>query len=209
VAAPQWRVWTYEQPALVLGCSQRALRPAIELQLQGRLSVVEREAGGGAVLAGPWLLGLSLVLPAGHAWLDGGLLPSYRRLGELHVEALQSLGVTARVVPPDEVPSRQPHREPERLDWACFGGLSPWEVVAAQGRKLVGMAQRRRQTGVLLVAGTLVTEPDWELLCNALGRPDDAALLRQRTVTCEQLLGRPLQRDALAEVLARRLETLR
>ena len=205
MTAPQWRVWTYAAPAIVLGCSQRALRPVLEAQVQGRLAVVEREAGGGAVLAGPWLLGLSLVLPAGHAWLDGGLLPSYRLLGELHVEVLQTLGIAARAVPPQDLPSRHPQCESERPDWACFGGLSPWEVVDAPGRKLVGLAQRRRQTGVLLVAGTLLSPSDWPLLCEAHGRGQDAALLRQRTVSCEELLGRPLSAAAVSELLARRL----
>lgn len=205
MTAPQWRVWTYAAPAIVLGCSQRALRPALEAQLQGRLPVLEREAGGGAVLTGPWLLGLSLVLPPGHAWLSGGLLPSYQRLGQLHVEVLQALGIGARAVPPQELPSRQSPPEPDPLTWACFGGLSPWEVVDAQGRKLVGLAQRRRQTGVLLVAGTLLSRPDWPLLCEAHGRPQDAALLRQRTVSCEELLGRSLSVVSASEVLDQRL----
>jgi lipoate-protein ligase A len=205
VTAPQWRIWTYAAPAIVLGCSQRALRPALEAQLRGRLPVVEREAGGGAVLTGPWLLGLSLVLPPGHAWLSGGLLPSYQNLGQLHVEALQALGIGVRAVPPPELPSRQSPREPDPLAWACFGGLSPWEVVDAQGRKLVGLAQRRRQTGALLVAGTLLCPPDWPLLCEAHARAHDAALLCQRTVSCEQLLGRPLPAASVSAVLTRRL----
>ena len=54
--------------------------------------------------------------------------------------------------------------------WACFAGLSPWEVVA-DGRKLVGLAQVRRSTGVLLTAGVLVSPPDWALLCQAMGKP--------------------------------------
>jgi len=203
VTAPQWRVWSYAAPAIVLGCSQRALRPTLEARVQGRLPVVGREAGGGAVLTGPWLLGLSLALPPAHAWLDGGLLPGYQRLGQLHVEVLQTLGVRARAAPPQERPSRQSRRDPDPLDWACFGGLSPWEVVDAQGRKLVGLAQRRRQTGVLLVAGTLLSAPDWRLLCEAMDRPDDAALLRQRTVSCEELLGRPLAAGTVHEGWAR------
>lgn len=206
MTAPRWRVWTYASPAIVLGCSQRALRPAVQARLQGRLGVVAREAGGGAVLTGPWLLGLSVALPIGHAWLAGGLLPSYQRLGELHVAVLQTLGISARAVPPQELRAGPAPRAPDPLAWACFGGLSPWEVVDAQGRKLVGLAQRRRQTGVLLVAGTLLSIPDWPLLCEAQGRPGDAALLRQRTVGCEELLGRPLAADALGEALGQRLD---
>jgi lipoate-protein ligase A len=201
VTAPHWRVWTYAAPAIVLGCSQRALRPALEAQLQGRLPVVEREAGGGAVLSGPWLLGLSLALPPGHPWLAGGLLPSYQRLGQLHVQALQALGISARAVPPQELRTNKIEREPEPRAWACFGGLSPWEVVDAQGRKLVGLAQRRRQTGVLLVAGTLIATPDWQMLCDAMGQPLDAPVLRQCTVSCAELAQQPISAEQFAKIL--------
>ncbi len=207
MTAPQWRVWTYAEPAIVLGCSQRALRPALEARVGGRLVVVEREAGGGAVLTGPWLLGLSLVLPPGHAWLAGGLLPSYRRLGQLHVEVLQSLGMTIRVVSPAELRTEKTRQDADPLAWACFASLSPWEVVDAEGRKLVGLAQRRRQTGALLVAGTLLAEPPWAVLCDALERPQDAALLRQRTVSCEDLLGRSVATEAFTKVLTQQLDT--
>lgn len=190
----------------MLGCSQRAQRAAVEARAPRGLPVVEREAGGGAVLTGPWMLGLSLALPIGHAWLAGGLLPSYQRLGELHVAVLQALGIhQARAVTPQELRADRAPRDAESLAWACFGGLSPWEVVDAQGRKLVGLAQRRRQTGVLLVAGTLVTEPDWSLLCAAMDRPHEADVLRRRTVSCEQLQVRPLSTRTLGEALAQRL----
>lgn len=203
MAAPQWRVWTYAAPAIVLGCSQRALQAPAQQRLEGRAGLLVRESGGGAVLTGPWLVSASVVLPPGHPWLAGGLLPSYQALGQLHTQALQSFGITARAVPPDEVRSDRHGRG--SVDWACFGSLSPWEVVDAQGRKLVGLAQRRRQTGVLLVAGTLVTPPDWPLLCTAMGRPQDAASLHQATVSCAELIGRPLLPQELAAHLRQAL----
>lgn len=204
MTAPRWRVWTYAAPAIVLGCSQRALQASAQQRLAGRCELLERESGGGAVLAGPWLVSASVVLPSGHSWLAGGLLPSYQALGELHAQALQSFGITARAVPPDEVKSGRHGRD--AVDWACFGSLSPWEVVDAQGRKLVGLAQRRRQTGVLLVAGTLVTPPDWPLLCTVMGRPQDAASLHQKTVSCAELVGHPVMPERFAEALMPLLE---
>lgn len=205
MAGPRFRVWTYDSPAIVLGCSQRALRAAAERQLGGRCEVLERESGGGAVLTGPWLVGVSVVLPPGHPWLGAGLLASYRQLGQLHVAALQACGITARAVPPEELPPTHAAGTEAPLAWACFGGLSPWEVVNAGGRKLVGLAQRRRQAGVLLVAGTLIGPPDWPLLCEAMGQPQDALLLRQRTVSCTELVQRRVSAHQLAEVLTQGL----
>ena len=40
-------------------------------------------------------------------------------------------------------------------DVACFGGLSPYEVLAG-GRKVVGLSQARRRQGTLLQAGVLL-----------------------------------------------------
>jgi lipoate-protein ligase A len=207
VAVPQWRIWTCERPALVLGCSQRALYerasssgPSVE--------VLQRESGGGAVLTGPWLVSVSVVLPPGHAWLGQGLLESYRHLGQLHADALAELGVVVTALPPPQIAVTQTALEARglpALDWACFGSLSPWEVVDAEGRKLVGLAQRRRASGVLLVAGTLVAEPDWGVLCNALGRPDAAPQLLKRTASCGRLLGRTMPSGTLVMALSRRL----
>ena len=77
-------------------------------------------------------------------------------------------------------------------------------------RKLVGLAQRRQRTGVLLVAGTLACRPDWALLCDALGRPDDVPAMLRRTVSCADLRPGPWDaqrlaaslREALAQALA-------
>ncbi|MCA3239019.1 MAG: hypothetical protein ACK5RC_00360 [Curvibacter sp.] len=86
---------------------------------------------------------------------------------------------------------------------ACFGNLSLWEVVDARGGKLVGLAQRRRQHGVLLVAGVLMAPPPWERF-EALGRADDAVVLRGRTVGCEALVWRGVLGEAWGDVLQRR-----
>lgn len=205
VVAPQWRLWTYEQPAIVLGCSQRAIDERLQATPDGPpMEVLLRDSGGGAVLTGPWMLGLSLALPIGHPWLGQGLLESYRHLGQLFVQMLATQGVPARALLPFDLPAQQSAlvaRGLPVLDWACFGNLSPWEVVDAEGRKLVGLAQRRRQTGVLLVAGLLVTEPPWVVLCDALGRGEDEAVLGQRTVSCEALGADALSVQALADAV--------
>lgn len=165
-----------------------------------------RESGGGAVLTGPWLVGASAVLPYGHPWVGDGLIESYRRLGQLHVEALQEFGVPARAVPPLELRQAEDTSAAESVDWACFGGLSPWEVVNAAGRKLVGLAQRRRRTGVLLVAGTLIGTADWALLCAAMGQSQQESTLRRCTASVEEMTGRRPEPERFASALMRRLE---
>lgn len=175
---------------------------AAQQRLQGRADLLIRESGGGAVLTGPWLVSVSIVLPLGHPWLSEGLLESYRHLGQLHVATLREFGITAHSLSPQELPQIRKIPAVRSTDWACFGSLSPWEVVSADGRKLVGLAQRRCQSGVLLVCGTLVDCPDWSLLCDVMGHPQEASILQQATVSCVELRGYAVEPERMADVLA-------
>ena len=205
VDQPHFRVWTYRSPAIVLGCSQHGLRPLAEARLSAGVDLLERATGGGAVLTGPWLVGVSVVLPPDHTWVRGGLLDSYRSLALLHVEVLAALGVPAQAVPPAEAQSTAA-RTGAPVDWACFGGLGPWELTDEQGRKLTGLAQRRQHSGVLLVAGTLVSAPPWATLCVALGHDQDVAALDRRTLSCAELAGHAMAPHALPDSFQRALK---
>jgi lipoate-protein ligase A len=198
VTEPRVRLWTYRVPGVVLGCSQTALRERLVAGHALAGSVVQRGSGGGAVLTGPWMVSASVVLPPDHPLLGRSTLSSYRWLGALHAGLLRDAGIPAYAIPPEEVRLRPGDA---RLKWACYGGLSPWEVVVGT-RKIVGLAQLRRRTGVLMTSGTLIAPPDWSLLCGALGQEAaDAALLDDCTTSFAQQLGAPV----LAEVLAERL----
>lgn len=198
--APAWRLWQYRAPAIVLGCSQRRLLAdarddrGVELLLRG--------SGGGAVLVGPWMLGLSVALPSGHALVDPSAVANYRWLGELLADVLRDAGIDATALPAEDARAA---KAPAELAWACFAGLSPWEVVAG-GRKIAGLAQVRRRHGVLLVGGLLLDAPDWPLLCATLGRPaTDADALARRTTSCCEQLGACTPTRAIAAPLDERL----
>jgi len=191
VRAPAWRLWVYREPAVVLGCSQRAqaaLAPAAGLE------ILVRDSGGGAVLVGPWMLGLSAVLPGAHPLVAGGTLAGYRWLGVAIALALLRIGVSAEAVEKNRLAlcdlavSGEHSVAAVRRDWACFGSLSPWEVVA-RGRKIAGLAQRRQRHGVLLAAGVLLQAPPWVLLCERLGMARSEALrLAQASTSCAEEL---------------------
>lgn len=202
VGTPRVRVWTYPAPGVVFGCAQAALHGEATQAARTDCELVQRRAGGGAVLVGPWMLSSSIVLPSDHRLLAGGTVTSYRWLGALHAGLLRDFGVPAHALAPDEL-ARRP-ADP-KLAWACFGGLSPWEVIA-DGRKIVGLAQLRRRHGVLLTTGTLLHRPDWALLCRALDRPDDdVRRLDAVTTSCAELLDTGVHVETLADGLQQML----
>jgi len=198
-AAPAMLSWSQAEPAgLVLGFAQKhaILNPAA-LAAQ-RLPIYHRRAGGTAVLVGPSLLSLDVVLPASHPLVLPDIVESYRWLGTVWVETLKHLGVETRLVPPQEAHAQQAllkHEETREresiLHRACFGSLSPYEVAAGQ-RKIVGLDMIRRRAGSLLQAGLLL---HWETeqLVELLGHTAE-----EQVILFEGLLERAVGLDTLA-----------
>lgn len=142
---------TVDVPALVLG--RLAVDPAIDRAAADAdgIVVVRRSSGGGPVLWDRDLVALDVVLPRGHRLAGDDVVGAYRWLGEAIAEALRALGATGVEVV-EVATARAARRRPGPAVDACFGGLSPFEVLAG-GRKVVGLSQARRRQGALLQAG--------------------------------------------------------
>lgn len=205
VQTPAFRMWRYRLPAVVLGYSQRRLMS--EVDTGSGLEVLRRESGGGAVLTGPWMLGLSVSLPPEHPLLGTSLTDSYQWLGEIIARTLQECGAPAEAVSPQDVRDRANVCPTTNLSWSCFGGLSPWEVLS-NGRKIAGLAQVRRSNGVLLVGGVLLNQSPWELLCQTLSRPPcEAKQLAETTTHCLAVSGNAFDPALFEKRLYRGIQT--
>jgi lipoate-protein ligase A len=136
-------------PALVLGSGQR---PPAGWRPPDGLPLVRRGTGGGAVLCDEDYLMLDIALPPGDPRVLDDVTESYRWLAERLVSALDELGVReiSLVQPAALRGLDEQAREAGRS--ACFAGLGPYELLDGHGRKLLGLAQRRRRGGVLLQA---------------------------------------------------------
>jgi lipoate---protein ligase len=212
---PATLYWSQAESAgLVLGFAQKhtILNPALTAQ---QFPIYHRRAGGTAVLVGPGLLGLDVVLPAGHPLILPDIVESYRWLGTLWVKALQLLGVETRMLSPQEAHAqRDLLKAQEResiLARACFGSFSPFEVVAGQ-RKVVGLDMIRRRAGSLLQAGLLL-QWDIEPLVELLGHTvEEQAILREglpeRAVGLNTLAGRTVTAEEVTVAFEKALITL-
>jgi lipoate-protein ligase A len=135
--------------ALVLGSAQRASAPA---------GALRRSTGGGAVSCDDHYLMLDVVLPRGHPLVIDDVGQSYRWLARGLQAALAAQGAHVRAITPREA-AAAPVAERAAARLACFAGTGSYELVTADGRKLVGLAQRRRGGAALLQAAAYVTAP--------------------------------------------------
>lgn len=147
-------------PAVVLGSTQgdSVLDPSTQLD------VARRRSGGGAVLVVPGeVVWADVVVPAGDPLWDTDVGRATWWLGEVWAAAL---GLAGAVV----------HRGGlVRTTWStlvCFAGLGPGEV-SVDGRKVVGLSQRRTRDGALFQCAVPLTwDPARLLGALALPPPD-------------------------------------
>lgn len=174
-SGPPVASWSYvDRTVLVLGRAARdpVLNPAAAERLG--VEVVRRRSGGGPVLWDAELVSFDVVLPPGHPLAHRDLAMAYRWIGEAVAEGVATLGVPVRVVGVDEAHAAQRRTDATsvRAARACFGGLSPFEVVGPDDRKVVGLSQVRRRTGALFQCGVPLSF-DAPLLAELL-EPDPA-----------------------------------
>ena len=194
------RFWLATDPAVVVGLGlHHRIASVVDLERcrsQG-MEVVERRAGGGALLLDSHVLCGAVARPT--AAVSSDVTESYRWLGDALVRALNGLGVKARLVDVSEARAdlAAVRASASVLGNTCYGVLSPHEVVveAAHGpAKLVGLAQVRRRDAALFQFGILLHDqsPLAEVLL--VEREEDRGRLRmelqRRTVGLASLTSR-------------------
>ena len=157
--------------AIVLGSAQRLASPGTALR---------RSTGGGAVSCDDRYLMLDIVLPRGHPLVIDDVGRSYGWLARALLAALEEFGAELRAVPPKEA-AALPVEDRAAARLACFAGTGTYELLTrGDGRKLFGLAQRRRGGAALLQAAAYVDVPRLDVAA-ALGLPrDQEARLRRR-----------------------------
>jgi lipoate---protein ligase len=205
---PPLLYWQMAEPAaVVIGISQKLSDLDIAACQQAGLVIYRRAAGGTAVLVGPDLLSLDVILPPGHALAGHDIVEAYRWFGDLWAETLQELGLAARTIPPVEAHAprtRQTLEQAGRLEQllrqSCYGAVSPYEV-SVNGHKVLGLDQVRRRVGFLFQGGLLLRW-DAEHIASLLAaepdkRPALAAGLSERAAGLDTLLERPIAPDEI------------
>ena len=191
VSEPRVMSWHYSAPALVLGRGQKPAQPLLERAADEGVAVVTRASGGGAVIAGPWMLSVTLLLPAAHALARKSLPAGYSAVGEACRRVLHRFRIPTALAAGASAARSAGSAASDDLDWVCFAGLSHGELVAGGGRKIVGVSQVRRRDAVGICLGILLGRPDWASMLRVWQGGDDPRLvlrLENCTASCDQLV---------------------
>lgn len=196
VVPPTLRIYSWRPKCITLGHSQK---PEAEIDLDKAAAlgwdVIKRPTGGGIVFHNEAEVTYSLVMDKDDPRLPKGLVPSYKKISEAVVFALNGLGVNASVKT-----TRDPR--PATRDVLCFSYPAEYEVVA-NGKKIVGSAQKRgRKT--LLQQGSLFVRRTEPAAFTVLQQP----YADINAVSLEELAGREFGFDELSAALVKGFSSL-
>jgi len=193
---PTLRLYSWTPACLSLGHAQPAGDVDLAALKANRWDLVRRPTGGRAILHTDELT-YSVTAHQDDPVMTGGILESYRRLSLALVSALETLGVGARADSRYDLPDGAVTNAP-----VCFEVPSNYEITA-NGKKLIGSAQARRNQGVLQ-HGSLPLYGDLTRIIRVLRFEDDQARqaaadrLISHATTVESLLRRPISWDECA-----------
>ena len=133
-------------PALVLGSTQPDAHADPARAVAGGYEIVRRRSGGGSVWLAPGAqVWVDVWLPAGDPWWDDDVARAAVPVGEAWRSALEVLGLGDSF--------HVHHGGVESRPWSalvCFAGIGPGEVLDGDGRKWVGISQRRTRDWIRL-----------------------------------------------------------
>lgn len=184
---PTFRLYAWEPACLSLGHAQPILDVDLDALKKHDWNLVRRPTGGRAILHTDELT-YSICAHQDSPVMSGGILESYRRISLALVHGLENIGIQANAdsqyaVPAGSTPNAS----------VCFEVPSNYEITA-NGKKLIGSAQARRNLGVLQ-HGSLPLYGDLARITEVLhfADSDSQFLAKQRllrhAITAENVLG--------------------
>jgi lipoate-protein ligase A len=187
---PTLRLYAWNPPCLSLGYAQ-PISDVDESRLEEfGWDLVRRPTGGRAILHTDELT-YSVCGPEDEPVLAGDILSSYKRLSSAILAAIEQIGISVQALPQKKNANS---KSPEPV---CFEVPSNYEITA-DGKKLVGSAQARRQGGVLQ-HGTLPLYGDLTRIVQVLSFPSQTS----RGQAAERLLSRAATlHTALGEIVS-------
>lgn len=191
------RVLDADGPALVLGSGQRESDFDSSALSRSGLDVVRRQSGGGAVLVERGgVVWIDFVIPADDPLWDDDVHRASWWVGELWAQAFDDIGAGPGLVWKGAM---RPSAWSGRI---CFAGLGPGEVTV-NGRKVVGVSQRRTRKGALFQTAALLRWDPGRLVDLLLPEGPSPTEATAELTKVAQGLGEGLGEPLISAVIAR------
>lgn len=206
VAIPTLRFFRWQPFCISLGYHQDAGEVDLDKCRAAGFDVARRPTAGRAILHADELT-YSVMIPAAHAWYEMLPLDLYKKISEALVGGLTLLGAPAKFAPGERM---QQDGRPLRM--SCFASAARNEVIA-EGKKVVGSAQRRFREGVLQHGSIILHDgheqlPDF-LKGDAFAIATERSRLLEHTTTLARLCRRVITFSEAAHAIRRGfMETL-
>jgi len=197
---PTLRVFKWKPHCISLGHHQDAHEVDVSKCERTGIDVARRSTGGRAILHAQEVT-YSVAIPATHPWSEILPLDIYRYLSEAIAKGLRELGAPVNFAPGEKL-----HVNERPLRMACFASAARNELLA-EGKKIVGSAQRRFRQGTLQ-HGSILLDAAHEMLPEFLtgeasAREAEQRLLTEHTTTLRKICGRVVTFDEVVTALRR------
>jgi lipoate-protein ligase A len=187
------RIYSWQPRCISLGYSQD-IEEEIDLDKAKKLvwDVVQRPTGGGLVFHNEAEVTYSLIIAKDK--LPAGLVPSFAKISVAVILALKAIGINAAMR--DSISDiRGPKSKVIGPRSLCFSYPEGYEIVA-NGKKLVGAAQKRGERA-LLQQGSIYVKPIEKAAYQVLKRPFE----EPDAVSVQEILGRVPSFEEMSEAL--------
>ncbi len=225
ISPPTLRFYGWKSPTLSIGYSQR-LENKIDAEYcrKNEIDIVLRPTGGKAVLHDKEVT-YSLISPKNNPLFPDNISGTYEVIGKALLKGLSFLKIEAILSTPNSLtPHLNPLPSEERDDFyselqtpnsklknlSCFATTSQYEIIA-DGKKLIGSAQRRFKNS-FLQHGSIPLENHHQKLSQCLGFKEGykgkkfVNLLKEKSIALNELNGRVYSYNEVVEALARGFE---
>lgn len=184
------RLYRWEKPSFSIGSFQKLAANWITALEAQDIDIVRRMTGGRGLLHDHELT-YSVVSSTAQPLFSKGIQGAFQSIAQGLLAGLRQIGVEATL----HTATRKPH--PERKNPLCFDAVSCYEITA-QGKKLIGSAQRRWKNH-FLQHGSLIIKQSKALQDEPGHFP--TRMISKNQITLAELMNTPLSPETLAHAI--------
>ncbi|VAX28748.1 Lipoate-protein ligase A [hydrothermal vent metagenome] len=184
------RLYTWKNPSFSIGAFQMLEKDWITFLEAQEIDIVRRMTGGRGLLH-EHELSYSVIASIKDPLFSGGIKGTFESIARGLLAGLKEIGVAAIL----HTSARKPH--PKAKKALCFDAVSGYEITA-QGKKLIGSAQRRWKTHFLQHGSFVIKQSEW---VKNEKRAFPLKLISENQITLTELMASPPNPETLIHAI--------